>query len=335
MADVGTFTGWSSTAASNSPSGTTAVATGLDDNLREIQAQVAAWRDGTGYGVLTVTSVAGTNTITGSTSPAPTLAANQKFLLIPAATNTGATTLNLNSGGAKNIFAGNTALVGGELHANIPVLLEYDGTQFQALGPVFKQPTRQVFTSGSGTYTTPTGTTRIYVRLVGGGAGGGAQNTNNGSNGGNTTFGTLTGSGGSGPSNGGSQGGTGGSASGGDVNLTGGQGQSGFVNALAGVQPTGGQGGGSVFGSGGAGGTSGSGGVVATSTGTGGGGGGGDSGTAAGAGGGAGGYVEKWFTAPSGTYSYAVGAAGNGGAAGGRSGGNGAAGIIIVDEFYN
>jgi hypothetical protein len=138
------FTTWSSTASSNLPAGSTAIGTGLDDNLRQIQAEVAKWRDGTGYGILTLTGVAGSNSITGSTSPAPTLAANQKYLLVPAGTNTGAVVLNVNSAGNKNVYAGNSAMVGGELHANIPVLVEYDGTQFQALGPVFKQPTSSI-----------------------------------------------------------------------------------------------------------------------------------------------------------------------------------------------
>jgi hypothetical protein len=83
MADVADFTVWSSTAASNLPTGSTSIGTGLDDNLRQIQAEVAKWRDGTGYGILTLTGVAGSNSITGSTSPAPTLAANQKYLLSP------------------------------------------------------------------------------------------------------------------------------------------------------------------------------------------------------------------------------------------------------------
>jgi hypothetical protein len=195
MADVGNFTAWSSTAAINSPSGSTAVSTGLDDNLREIQAQVAVWRDGTGYGILTVTSVSGSNTITGSTSPAPALAANQKFLLQPAGTNTGATTLNLNGAGAKNVYACNAALNGGEFHTSVPVLLEYDGTAFQVLGPVSKQQTRTTYSSGSGTYSLPGGCTRLVVRLVGGGGAGGpggGAGAANGTAGGDTTFGVLT-----------------------------------------------------------------------------------------------------------------------------------------------
>jgi hypothetical protein len=53
-----------------------------------------------------------------------------------------------------------------------------------------------------------------------------------------------------------------------------------------------------------------------------------------GQGGGAGGYVEKLITSPAATYTYTVGTGGAGGAAGTLAGGNGAAGIIIVDEFY-
>ena len=56
----------------------------------------------------------------------------------------------------------------------------------------------------------------------------------------------------------------------------------------------------------------------------------------AGGGGGAGGYVDAWIANPSSTYSYAVGSGGSAGAAGtnGRAAGAGAAGIIIVEEYY-
>src|SRR5581483_8284910 len=136
MADITDFTSWSSTAASNQPQGGTTIGTGLDDNLRALQAEIAKWRDGEAYGVLTLTSVAGTNSITGSTSPAPTLAANQKFLLVPAATNTAATVLNVNSAGNKNVFWNGAACSGGELVVSVPSVLEYDGTQFNIVGPV-------------------------------------------------------------------------------------------------------------------------------------------------------------------------------------------------------
>lgn len=54
---------------------------------------------------------------------------------LPLAANTGATTLNVNGLGTKNIFAYGAALLGGELQTNVPAELIYDGTQFQFLNP--------------------------------------------------------------------------------------------------------------------------------------------------------------------------------------------------------
>lgn len=339
MADVGDFTTWSSTAASNQPQGSTVVGSGLDENLRAMQAEVAKWRDGTGYGVLMVTGVAGTaNAITGNTSPAPTLAANQKFLLIPTATNTAATTLALNGGAAKNIYAANSALVGGELHANIPIVLEYDGTQLQSLGPVFRQPTLQTFLSGSGTYTTPVGATRIKVRMAGGGGGGAGTGGSfgAGSNGADTTFGTLTAAKGTGAAATPGSNGTGGVGTNGDINLTGGDGGQGGINTSSAL--LGPNGGANPLGGAGMGGHEGNaGGAAKANTGGGGGAGGKPFNVQAGGGGGAGAYVEKLIVGPSATYSYAVGTGGAGGAAGssGFAGAAGGSGIITVDEWYD
>lgn len=291
--------------------------------------------------VIPLGSVSGTNTITasGSLQVAP-LASSQVFLFTPANTNTGATTLNINSVGAKNIYAGNSALVGGELHANIPVLVQYDGTQFQLIGPVFKQPTRTVLTSGTGaTYTTPLGATRLEVRVKGGGGSGndGGDGSGNGGGGGgggggeggtavkrivgpsstytytvggaasNSSFGSVTGNSGSTGSVGNTTpragvGGAGGSGSGGDFTIYGAAGQSGD-NGGGGTNANVGGIGGAGGGSGsGVGGTAGSNGVAASAN--------------SGAGGGGGG-----------------GGDGTGGAHG--NGGGGAAGIIIVDEYYD
>lgn len=86
-------------------------------------------------------SVAGTNTITAALTPALTAyAAGNKFILTPANTNTGATTVNIDSVGAKNIFWNGVACVGGELRQNIPALIEYDGTQFHIVGNGFNAP---------------------------------------------------------------------------------------------------------------------------------------------------------------------------------------------------
>lgn len=94
--------------------------------------------DATGYNYLS--SVAGTNTIT-ATGPKGMSAysSGQRFILVPANANTGATTLNItpetySALGAKNIFSNNAACVGGELKASVPYLLAYDGTQFQLVG---------------------------------------------------------------------------------------------------------------------------------------------------------------------------------------------------------
>lgn len=91
-------------------------------------ASAADLQDGT---LVSLTSIAGTNTITATAAITMTAyASGQSFRFIPANTNIGATTLNLNSIGAKNIFSGGAACVGGEIIASVPVVVIYDGTQF-------------------------------------------------------------------------------------------------------------------------------------------------------------------------------------------------------------
>jgi hypothetical protein len=213
-------------------------------------------------------------------------------------------------------------------------------------------PTAQTFTSGSGTYTTPSGVRWIRVRMAGGGGGGAGSGTagaGTGGNGGNTTFGSslLTANGGAGASGGITSGGTGGtvtvSAPATSVgSFQGGSGQgSGYGSVGTSVLGIpGGMGGSTPFAGGGAGGASnsGAGGAGVTNTGAGGGGGGlsATNGSLTGPGGGAGGYVEAIITSPSATYAYAVGAAGTAGTAGtaGAAGGAGGSGVVIVEEFY-
>lgn len=203
-----------------------------------------------------------------------------------------------------------------------------------------KQPTRQTFLSGSGTYTTPAGATRIYIRLIGGGGGGGGSGTGaptGGGTGGNTTFSTLAGNGGSGGSASGSAASSaGGTASNGDLNIPGGSG--GGASTVATATQPGCSGTSGPFGGAGPGDSAGSPGIAGVSnTGSGGGGGGGNTGVAYAGGGATGGYVEKTITAPAATYSYGVGAVGSAGGAGtsGFAGGAGGTGVVIVDEFYN
>lgn len=66
-------------------------------------------------------------------TPSPAITAYtayQEFTFEPANTNTGASTLNVNGLGAKNIFANNSALTGGEIIAGQVQKVVYDGTQF-------------------------------------------------------------------------------------------------------------------------------------------------------------------------------------------------------------
>lgn len=101
--------------------------------------------------VIALSSVSGTNTIT-ATATGVTLAAGMLIGLTPTGTNTGATTLNINSGGAINVrrYDGSTALASGDLASGKSYLLLYDGTVFRLLGipdSCMRQGTNNVQTS--------------------------------------------------------------------------------------------------------------------------------------------------------------------------------------------
>lgn len=90
--------------------------------------------DSVAYAVLS--GVAGTNTITATGPANYTYSATRPpVYFIPAVTNSGATTINITPSGssalgAKNVFFGGAACVGGELVAGVPAAVIYDGTQF-------------------------------------------------------------------------------------------------------------------------------------------------------------------------------------------------------------
>lgn len=202
-------------------------------------------------------------------------------------------------------------------------------------------PTRQVLTSGTAaTYTTPAGATYINVRAIG--PGGGGAGSGDGGAGAATTF-----SGGSmsaGPGAGGRVGGlaatAAAAASGGDINISGATGTA-SASAIAGVYGAAGSGANSVLGGAGSAGAAGAGPTAglaaATNSGSGGGGGGAVSGSGGGGGGNAGAYCERRISAPAGTYTYTIGPGGAAGASNANvaAGGAGAAGLIVVDEFYD
>lgn len=80
-------------------------------------------------------TVSGTDTLTGSVTPALTAyAAGNLFSFVVANTNTGAVTINIDGVGSKAITrTGSTALVAGDMVAGQVALIEYDGTRFQLL----------------------------------------------------------------------------------------------------------------------------------------------------------------------------------------------------------
>lgn len=224
----------------------------------------------------------------------------------------------------------------------------------------FKAPAVNIFTSGSGTYTTPTSPAPLYLRvqMVGAGGGGGGSGAEgfvggSGGTGGTTSFGTslltclggvaggyadVGGAPGTSTINAGASGSSfsgswGGAAS--EILITA---ASGAGDAFLG----GGYGGSGFFGGSGSGGYNSAGKVGSANTGAGGGGGGTLNSTTlhtgSGSGGGSGSYIDAIIDNPSSTYSYSIGAGGTAGAAGGGgtgyAGGAGAAGIIIVTEYY-
>lgn len=81
-----------------------------------------------------LTGVAGTNTITASAVYLmAAYVAGQRFEFIPANTNTGMTTINVNSIGAKDVYFSGAACAGGELVVGVPVTVVYDGTRFHVM----------------------------------------------------------------------------------------------------------------------------------------------------------------------------------------------------------
>lgn len=265
--------------------------------------------------------------------------------------NTGAATLNVDGLGAKDIKRNDgSALRAYDIYDGMIGHLVYDGTNFQLMNRYgVKQPQRTIYTSGSGTYTTPIGASYIKVKCIGAGGGGGGSWKSSppavAGAGGDTTFGSLSAGGGGGGVFGG-HGGVGGTASGGDINFSGANGGassgSNFTPGSFSLMLIGGAGGGVPMHSPGTphllGGIE-----VGTNaqnnTGSGGSGGGtnvyvnpGNSG----GGGGGGAYVDKQINNPSSTYSYSVGAGGVAGVAGdsGWAGGTGGSGMIIIEAYF-
>ena len=96
-------------------------------------------------GVTSLLGVSGIDTISGSGSPQVTAyVTGQMFWFVASGTNTGATTLNIDSLGAKNITRGTAALAAGDIVNGAVALVVYDGTQFQLLSII-----RSIQTNGT------------------------------------------------------------------------------------------------------------------------------------------------------------------------------------------
>jgi len=288
------------------------------------------WNTFNGKGSGSVTSVSGTGTVNG-------------ISLSGTVTSSGSLTLGgtLSNVSLATQVTGNLPVtnLGSGTSASSSTFWRGDGT-WAAPTVSIAAPQVTKYTSGSGTYTTPTNCKYLYIKMVGaGGGGGGSGGGGQGGTGGNTTFGSslLTANGGGGGVSGnfGTSGGTGGtstlSSPATGLAITGNAGGSypgGSYNTTT-VYTAGGFGGISLIGSS----SAGSDGVYGA-----GGAGGGSSGTpiVVGNGGAAGGYIEALITSPSSTYSYAIGAGGSGGTAGtaGVVGYAGGAGLIYIVAYF-
>ena len=82
-------------------------------------------------------TVTGTDTITGTLSPALTAyTAGQMFYFVAGGANTGAVTLNIDGLGLRNMTReGSVALVAGDILSGEVCVVVYDGTRFQLLNP--------------------------------------------------------------------------------------------------------------------------------------------------------------------------------------------------------
>ena len=97
-------------------------------------------------------NVSGIDTIAASANPVLTsYATGQMFWFAASGTNTGATTLNIDALGAKNITRGTAALAAGDIINGAIVLVVYDGTQFQLLSITRSIQTSSTIASASTT----------------------------------------------------------------------------------------------------------------------------------------------------------------------------------------
>lgn len=150
--------GLSQTASTNGPDGAADPPSSLDNAIQNALAFTAMLRDGAHQ---YIGSIAGTNTITGSLSPAPSAyVTGQVYRFIVANTNTGAVTLNVNSVGAVAVTKNDgTALGVGFLQTGSIVEVLYTGSAFVVISASGPAPVFSAYLSGTqsvNSSTTPT-----------------------------------------------------------------------------------------------------------------------------------------------------------------------------------
>lgn len=162
---------WSTTPANNNSSPPVGAPEGqtpssLNNVMRQMMADTV--RETQVGSVRVLGAVAGTNTITGTMTPAlDSYSAGMLVVFTPAVTNTGATTININGLGALDIFKGTaTALAAGDLVAGTPALLLLDSgaDDFVLLNP--QTATAELSGSFTATMTGVVGTVQASVTYV-------------------------------------------------------------------------------------------------------------------------------------------------------------------------
>lgn len=123
------------TPTANLPMGTFKHTGVADATVRTQYASAGQVQDGS---LRYIGAIAGVDTITGTAIPSGlAYTTGQDFIFLPAGSNTGAATINLNALGAKNIVKGSTgaALAAGDLVLNVPARIAYNGTSFYLQNP--------------------------------------------------------------------------------------------------------------------------------------------------------------------------------------------------------
>lgn len=137
MADIQSAS-WSETDASNNSAPPAGFPEGqlpstVNDSARAVMGAIRRFYDHINPIIVSQGS-ANAQTLTYAVAPAAYVTGDRyTFIVGSALTNTGATTLNVNGLGAKNILIGSNALQGRELRESQVIDVSYDGTQFQLL----------------------------------------------------------------------------------------------------------------------------------------------------------------------------------------------------------